>query len=95
MRTDGAHSTGSLAARRKALIAQCGQQRVDAASAARALLPPVGAGSLKVPLTIAGVVLGMIAARPGRALPMITAGLSLWKLARSVLSVLRRPTASE
>jgi hypothetical protein len=77
--------------RRASLIAQCAQQRVDAAREVRALLAPassVGVG-LKLPLTIAGVVLGMIATRSGRAMPMLTAGLSLWKLVRKVLPMLR------
>jgi hypothetical protein len=95
MSTDTRRSAASLAARREDLIAQCAQQRVGAASGMAALVAPLGKGQsefgsqLKLPLTIAGVVLGLIATRPGRALPMITAGLSLWKLARSALSVLR------
>jgi hypothetical protein len=77
--------------RRAALIARCAQQRLDAADEVRALVAPVSTGiGLKVPLAIAGVVLGMIATRSGRAMPMITAGLSVWKLAKSLLSMLRR-----
>jgi hypothetical protein len=75
---------------RAALVALCAQQRLDAAHEVRALLAPVSSGpGLKVPLTIAGVVLGMIVTRRGRAMPMITAGLTLWKLVRSVLPMLR------
>lgn len=82
------------AVRRAALIAQCAQQRLDAAHEVRALLAPSSdghlfGGGLKLPLTIAGVVLGMIATRSGRALPMLTAGLSLWKLVKNVLPMLR------
>ncbi len=81
-------------ARRAALIAQCAKQRRDAAQEVRALLAPASSGhllggGLKLPLTIAGVVLGMIATRSGRAMPMLTAGLSLWKLAKNVLPMLR------
>lgn len=77
--------------RRAALIARCAQQRLDAADEVRALVAPVSTGiGLKVPLAIAGVVLGMIATRSGRAMPMITAGLSVWKLAKSLLPMLRR-----
>jgi hypothetical protein len=77
-------------ARRTALIAQCAQQRLDAAQEVRTLLTPVSAGlGLKLPLTIAGVVLGMIATRSGRAMPMVTAGLGLWNLVRKVLPMLR------
>jgi ATP-dependent exoDNAse (exonuclease V) alpha subunit len=91
-----------LAGRRAVLIARCAQQRLEAAQEVRELLAPVDkslsiAGSLKLPLTIAGVVLGMIATRSGRAMPMVTAGLGLWKLVRKVLPILRllrRPGAS-
>lgn len=77
--------------RRAALIARCAQQRVDAASEVRALVAPVSANlGLKVPLAIAGVVLGMIATRSGRAMPLLTVGLSAWKLAKSLLPMLRR-----
>jgi len=48
--------------------------------------------NLKIPLAIAGVVLGMIVVRPGRMIPLITTGLSLWKLAQPVLDILRRPS---
>ena len=77
--------------RRAALIARCARQRIDAADEVRALVAPVSSGiGLKVPLAIAGVVLGMIATRSGRAMPMITAGLSVWKLAKNLLPMLRR-----
>jgi hypothetical protein len=81
-------------ARRAALIARCAQQRQDAEQEVRALFAPVDkslsiAGNLKLPLTIAGVVLGMIATRSGRAMPMLTAGLGLWNLVRKVLPMLR------
>ncbi len=77
--------------RQAALIAQCARQRIDAAGEVRALLHPISSGSgLKLPMTIAGVVLGMIATRSGRAMPILTAGLSLWKLVKKYLPLLRR-----
>jgi hypothetical protein len=81
-------------ARIAALIAQCARQRIDAAHEVRSLFAPAGeghsiGGRLKVPLTIAGVVLGMIATRSGRAMPMLTAGLGLWKVVSKVLPMLR------
>jgi hypothetical protein len=78
--------------RRAALIARCAQQRLDAADEVHALVAPVSTGiGLKVPLAIAGVVLGMIATRSGgRAMPLLTAGLSVWKLAKNLLPMLRR-----
>jgi hypothetical protein len=92
----------TLAARREALVAQCAAQRHEAAHEFYALTAPVAASgsnalaffkgrNLKVPLTIAGVVLGMVLVRPARAMPMIATGLSLWKLAQPVLAMLRRP----
>lgn len=76
--------------RRASLIAQCAQQRIDAAHEIRTLLAPASpGGSLKLPLTIAGVVLGMIATRGGRTMPLLTMGLSLWKLVKNVLPMLR------
>ena len=77
--------------RQAALIAQCARQRVDAATEVRALLHPTSSGpGLKLPMTIAGVVLGMIATRSGRAMPILSAGLSLWKLVKKYLPLLRR-----
>jgi hypothetical protein len=81
-------------ARVAALIAQCARQRVDASREVRSLFAPAGEGPsmpgrLKVPLTIAGVVLGMIATRSGRAMPMLTAGLGLWKMVSKVLPILQ------
>ena len=86
-----------LAARRALLIAHCAQQRAAAADDFNALVEPLHAdglrqyfgSKLKLPLTIAGVVLGMIATKPARALTVLTAGLSLWKLARGALALLR------
>ena len=92
-----------LAARRQALVAECAMQRIDAGREIMALLEPVHepgglrqflGHDLKVPLTIAGVVLGMAAAKPGRAIPMITAGLSVWKFAKPLLALLRRGPAA-
>ena len=92
----------TLAARREALVAQCAAQRHEAAHEFHALTAPVASGggsvlalfkgrNLKLPLTIAGVVLGMVLVKPGRAMPLIATGLSLWKLAQPVLAMLRRP----
>lgn len=91
MTNDARRSRQALEKRRAALIARCAQQRLDAAHEVRELVAPVGSAGkgLKLPLTIAGVVLGMIATRPGRAMPMMTAGLALWKVARNLLPMLR------
>jgi hypothetical protein len=77
--------------RQAALIARCAQQRRDVADEVRALAAPVSASiGLSVPLAIAGVVLGMIVTRSGRAMPMLTAGLTVWKLVKNLLPMLRR-----
>ncbi|MFL6658348.1 MAG: hypothetical protein ACJ8GW_09770 [Massilia sp.] len=94
----------TLAARRAALIAECARQRSDAGreiSEFRAssllggggIVQYLGSGGLKLPLTIAGVVLGMMVTKPSRAIPLLTTGLSLFKLVTSVLSALRKPAA--
>jgi hypothetical protein len=81
----------NISERRAALIAQCARQREEAAAEVRALLQPVSSGAaLKLPLTIATVVIGMIAARSGgRAMPIVAAGLGLWKLMSKLLPILR------
>ncbi|MES2148198.1 MAG: hypothetical protein V4508_00255 [Pseudomonadota bacterium] len=81
--------TTPLATRRAALIEQCALQRMNAGNAIGALLDPFKGGRMAggkiVPLMIAGALIGLIATRSARMLPMITAGLSLWKLVRGVL----------
>jgi len=93
----------SLAERREALIAECSMQRTVASREIANMRAPTMLtgggivqhlrGNLKVPLTIAGVVLGMIAVKPSRAMPLLATGLSLFKLAQSVLSIVRSRTA--
>lgn len=87
----------SLAARRDALIAQCDLQRMNAANEVADLLAPFQRGSFgalgsigtKLPLTIAGVVLGLVVTRAGKAMPLMLTGLKLWRIARTVLGFLR------
>lgn len=93
----------SLAERRLALVAECSRQRTEASREISNLRAPtmltggggimhyLGSGNLRIPLTIAGVVLGMIVTKPSRAMPLLATGLSLFKLATSVLAMLRRP----
>ena len=92
----------TLAARREELVAACSQQRSALAREVSMLRAPsvltgggimqyLSSGKLKLPLTIAGVVLGMIATRPSRAMPLLATGLSLFKMVASVLSMLRKP----
>ncbi|HEY0060592.1 MAG TPA: hypothetical protein VGC21_00645 [Telluria sp.] len=87
----------TLAQRREALIAECSMQRSDVSHQIAALRSPAQGGlgrldgltNLKVPLMIAGVVLGMVVVKPSRAMPLLATGLSLFKLAKSILSIAR------
>lgn len=93
----------SLAERREALIVQCSMQRRDAAREIGALISPLthptggigkmlggGGGGMKLPLGIVGTVAGLVMARSGKILPMLTVGLSLIKAARSVIGLVRK-----
>lgn len=92
----------SLAERREALIVQCSMQRRDAAREIGALMTPLthptggigkllgGGGGMKLPLGIVGTVAGLVMARSGKILPMLTVGLSLIKAARSVMGLVRK-----
>lgn len=93
----------SLAARRMALMAECSRQRTELAHEMSNLRAPsvltggggimhyLSSGNLRIPLTIAGVVLGMIVTKPSRAMPLLATGLSLFKAATSVLAMVRKP----
>lgn len=95
----------TLAARRMALTAECARQRTELAHEVGNLRAPtvltggggilhyLSSGNLRIPLTIAGVVLGMVATKPSRAMPLLATGLSLFKAATSVLAMLRKPAA--
>jgi hypothetical protein len=84
----------ALALRRQALLVQCRMQRVMLVAEVRTLVAPISpAGwrqNLKVPLALAGAVLALIAAKPGRAVPLMQFGVTLWGIARTVLPLLRR-----
>lgn len=85
----------TLEQRRQMLVARCDTERHDAAYAVGTLLHPVassgllGGVGLKLPLAIAGVVLGMVAIKPRRAMAIVSTGLTLWKVATGVLGALR------
>jgi hypothetical protein len=53
------------------------------------MLGGLGSIGLKLPLAIAGVVLGLVVTRAGKALPLVSTGLSLWRIARTVLGFVR------
>jgi hypothetical protein len=88
----------TLALRRQALLVQCRMQRVMLAAEVRTLVAPMAPAGwrqnllpkLKVPLAVAGVIVALIAAKPGRAMPLMQLGVTLWGIARTVLPMLRR-----
>lgn len=85
-----------LAQRREELIARCAQQRGELAMDIAELRSPLGEGGVrgflvghkKPTLAVAGVVLGLVATQPKRALKLAAAGLSAWKLAQKVLPMI-------
>ncbi len=50
---------------------------------------------LLLPLAVAGIAVGVVAARPARMVSLITTGVSLWKLAQPVLEMLQRPSREQ
>ena len=94
------NSSAARAARRELLIAECSAQRLQIGreiSVLRApsmlsgggILQSLTSGNLKGPLAIAGVLMGLVAAKPGRFMPLVTTALSLFKLAKSGITMLR------
>ena len=90
------HSKVSLAARREALVTECALQRITAARDVREIMAPVHklrhkvGGNFAIPVSVLGLVGGLIATRSGRLMPMLTTGLSLWKLGRDSLAAWRQ-----
>jgi hypothetical protein len=97
----------ALALRRQALLAQCAMQRLMLVAETRTLLAPVAQSGwrrfigpkIKVPLAIGGIVAGLLLTRPGRAMPLLQIGTTLWGIARTLLPLLRhdrvRPDSGE
>lgn len=90
------NSLPALAARRQALVTECALQRINAAREIREIVAPVHkvrqklGGNLAIPLSALGVVAGLIAARKGKLMPMITSGLALIRLGRESLAAWRQ-----
>ena len=53
------------------------------------LLQSLTNGSLKGPLAIAGVLMGLVAAKPGKFMPLVTVAMSVFRLAKSGITMLR------
>ena len=98
------NSSTVRAARREQLIAECAAQRSQIGreiSVMRApsvltgggILQSLTSGNLKGPLAIAGMLAGLIAAKPARFMPIIGTAMSVFKLAKSGLAMLRNKAA--
>ena len=99
MNNTSKHSPASLAARREGLVTLCALQRVTAATEIREIMAPVHnlrskvGGNFAIPVSAIGLIGGLIfAVRSGKLLPMLTTGLSLWKLGRDSLDAWRQRT---
>lgn len=88
-----------LAVRRAHLVAQCAAERGDLADGLNLLKVPAEraghAGEFlfahrKSVLTGAGVALGLLIARPKRALALAAAGVSAWKMVQAALPTVQR-----
>jgi hypothetical protein len=90
----------SLAQRRAELVEMCAAQRSFLAEEFDALKSPFGGhgvggwlGTNKtMALAIGGVALGLAVARPKKLLSLAAAAVSAWKVARTVLPMLARPS---
>ena len=87
----------TLAARRKALVERCAEQRAIVAHEFATLKSPETIGVVpayvsehkKTALIVAGVAAGFLATKPKWAVGLVTAGVSAYKFAQRVLPVLR------
>ncbi len=93
----------TLALRRKALLVQCTMQRLMLKAEVRTLVAPMAPSQgwrallprLKLPLAVGGVLLGLIAAKPSRAVPIVQIGATLLAVFKTVLPLLRREHAEQ
>jgi hypothetical protein len=94
----------TLAARRAALIARCEIERTHLGREVSnmrsphvltggSLLESFTGGRFKVPLAVLGTVLGVVAASPAGMTPIIRVGMSVYRLAKSALLMLRAKAA--
>ncbi len=93
----------TVAERREALLQECSMQRTLMAREIAAVRAPrlhggsimetLTSGRMKVPLAIAGIVVGMIASRRSATMPAMSMGLTVYNLAKSVLRMVRARAA--
>lgn len=89
----------TLAERRAALVLECSQQRTQMSREINMITAPkltgggifesLAAGRMKLPLAIAGVVIGLVASKRGAAMPMLASGMAAFRLVQSVLAMVR------
>ena len=93
----------TLAQRREALVEQCAQQRRHMSNEISILRAPstltgggilssLTSGKFKIPLAIAGMVMGLVASR-STAMPLVSTGMSLFRMAQSLYFTIRAKTA--
>ena len=93
----------TLAARKEELIVQCGQQRRHLANEIAILRAPstlsggsiistLTSGRFKIPLAIAGMVMGLVASKSG-GMPLVSTGMSLFRMVKSLILTIRAKTA--
>lgn len=94
----------ALAERRAALIAKCELQRTELGREMSFMRAPHSltggsflhtftGGKFKVPLAILGTVLGIVAASPAGMMPLVKVGLSVFRMAKSAVLMLRAKVA--
>lgn len=77
-------------------MTECALQRITAARDVREIMAPVHnlrqkvGGNFAIPVSVLGLVGGLIATRSGKLLPLLTTGVSLWKLGRDSLDAWRQ-----
>ena len=99
MNKPGKHSPMALAAKREALLAECALQRINAAHEVREIMAPIHnarahvGGNFAIPMSVAGIVIGVLANRRKKLVPMLTTAFSLWKLGQNVMQSWRERKA--
>lgn len=94
----------TLAQRKAELIVQCGQQRRHMANEISILRAPstltggsfistLTSGKFKIPLAIATMVMGLVASRSSGAMPLMSTGMSLFRMVKSLVLTIRAKTA--
>ncbi len=98
------NSKAARAARREYLIAECSAQRMligreisviraPSSLSGGGILQSLTGGNLKGPLAVAGVLMGLLAAGPGRFMPMVGTAMSVFRLAKRGITMLRNKAA--